>query len=191
MPPSQRCPQCYLPAHVCLCAEITQVDCGIEVIVLRHTLERKRNSNTGRLVGAALASARLLDYGVPNAPLDTAVLAGPGTALLYPRPSAVDAPPPSRIILLDGSWSQARRMAQRIPQLRGMPSLSLPAPSRLLPRMREGKSPEQMSTAESAIAALRVLGEDAAANHLESLLHELVRRFALPRRKGPMLSTQQ
>jgi DTW domain-containing protein YfiP len=57
--------------------------------------------------------------------------------------------------------------------------------------MREGKSPEQMSTAESAIAALRVLGEDAAANHLESLLHELVRRFALPRRKGPMLSTQQ
>tara|TARA_R110002096_G_scaffold77896_3_gene183181 strand:+ start:8791 stop:9321 length:531 start_codon:yes stop_codon:yes gene_type:complete len=176
---------------VCLCAEITSIDCGVEIIVLRHTLEAKRNSNTGRLVARALTSARLVTYGAPNTPLETAVLTAPGTALLFPRPSAIDAPPPSRVIVLDGSWSQARRMAQRIPQLRGMPSLSLPAPTRLLPRMREGKSPEQMSTAESAIAALRVLGEEKAAAHLESLLHELVRRFALPKRKGPMLSTRQ
>ncbi len=71
-----------------------------------------------------------------------------------------------------------------------MPTLSLPPPIAALPRMREGKSPEQMSTAESAIAALRALGEDSAAAHLEVLLRELIRRFALPKRKGPMLSTR-
>ncbi|MCP4446260.1 MAG: DTW domain-containing protein [Myxococcales bacterium] len=186
MPSSQRCPECYLPAQVCLCAEITRIPCGVEIVVLRHVMERRRNSNTGRLVARALEGAKVLEYALREEPLDTAVLAGANTALLYPRPSSVDAPQPTRLILLDASWSQARRMAQRIPELRSMPSLSLPTPIRVLPRMREGKAPEQMSTAESAIAALRLLGEVAAADHLEVLLRELVRRFALPKRRGPM-----
>lgn len=187
----QRCQDCYLPAPVCLCSEITPIPCGIEVVVLRHALERRRNSNTGRLVGAALAGSKVLDYAVANEPLDLSVLARAGTALLYPRQGPVASPFPTRIILLDASWSQARRMAQRIPELRGMPTLSLTAPTAVIPRMREGKSPEQMSTAESAIAALRLLGEEEAAGHLESLLRELVRRFALPKRRGPMQSTRK
>ena len=163
MSSSQRCPNCYLQAELCLCSEITPIACGVEIIVLRHVLERNRNSNTGRLVGAALANAQVLDYAVPSAPLDLDLLAGPATALLYPRPSPKPDTAPERIILLDASWSQARRMAQRIPQLRGMPSLALPAPTQVIPRMREGQSPEQMSTGESAIVALRLLGEDSAA----------------------------
>ncbi len=158
--------------------------------MVRHALERRRNSNTGRLVGAALKGATIVDYATAATPIDTGFLASPQTALLYPRPGkALKAP--KRLILLDASWSQARRMAQRIPELSSMPTLPLPAPAAPLPRMREGKRPEHMSTAESAIAALRVLGEDAAAEHLERLLRELVRRFALPMRRGPMLSTRQ
>ncbi len=140
-------------------------------------------------MGAALSSASVIDYATTATPTDTSVLAGPQTALLYPRPSAPSAVPPTRLILLDASWSQARRMAQRIPELTSMRSLALPQPASALPRMREGHQPEQMSTAESAVFALRHLGETAAADHLETLLRELVRRFALPMRKRTMQSS--
>ena len=188
---SPRCAKCFLLDALCLCDGITPIACGARIVVLRHVLERRRNSNTGRLVGAALGGALVLDYAVPEAPIDVGALAGPDSALLYPRPGTPLLTSPRRVIVLDASWSQARRMAQRIAPLRQMATLSLPAPVWELPRMREGKAPEQMSTAESAIAALRLLGESAAADHLERLLRELVRRFALPKRKGPMLSTRQ
>ena len=75
-------------------------------------------------------------------------------------------------------------MAQRIPELRGLPTLALPVPEKPLPRLRRASKAEQMSTAESVVAALRVLKQDAAAAHLEFLLCEMVRRFSLPQRRG-------
>ena len=179
-----RCPDCRLPAPQCLCAEITRAPCEIEIIVLRHVLERERNSNTGSLVSRALQGARLLEYASPEHGWDPQELCMPNTSLLYPKPGVSQpARLPSRLVILDATWPQARRMSQRIPELRGMPTLALPPPSQVLPRMRDGAAPEQMSTAESTVAALRLLGQDGPADHLERLLRELVRRFSLPQRR--------
>jgi DTW domain-containing protein YfiP len=157
----------------------------LQVVILRHTLERKRNSNTGRLVAAALEGASLLHYASPEAAWDPGILAGEDTWLLYPKPgSSTPTTLPKRLVVLDGSWSQARRMAQRIPALWRMPTLALPPPLLPLPRLRTGAKIEQMSTAESVVAALRLLEQEAPAQHLESLLRELVRRFSLPQRRG-------
>jgi DTW domain-containing protein YfiP len=168
-----------------MCAQFRQIPCGIELVVLRHYLEFHRASNTGRLVARSLRPSRLLDYAAPDAPLDCSQLAGEDTWILYPSSSArVPETPPKRIIALDATWPQARKMFQRIPELHGLPSLALPPPSAALPRMRKTKSAEQMSTAEACIAALRLFGEEPAAKHLEATLREAVRRFALPMRKG-------
>lgn len=154
-------------------------------MILRHTLESKRNSNTGRLVAAALARTRVLEYGSPSEPWDSTLLDHPDTWLLYPKPGAqVPQVLPKRLVVLDGSWSQARRMSQRIPALWRMPTLALPPPANPLPRLRTGQCSQQMSTAESVVSALRLLGQDQPADHLETLLRELVRRFALPQRRG-------
>lgn len=155
-------------------------------MILRHTLESKRNSNTGRLVARAIEGCSITEYGNPGASLDTGALDQEDTWLLYPNGSSrTPKRPPKRLVVLDGSWGQARRMAQRIPSLWRMPTLALPPPMEPLPRLRTGAKLEQMSTAESVIAALRHLGHSAPADHLEGLLRELVRRFSLPQRRGP------
>ncbi len=174
-----------MPTVECLCELVWPIECEVEVVILRHILERRRNSNTGALTARALAGASLIDYADPDIPWDAGKLKGEDTWLLYPSPGAVrPATLPKRLIVLDGSWSQARRMAQRIPELRGLPTMALPPPVTPLPRLRRGATREQMSTAESVAAALRILEQEAAADHLESLLREMVRRFSLPQRRG-------
>ncbi len=169
-----------------MCDQIQAAPCAIELLILRHTLESRRNSNTGALVASALQSATLVEYANPKNPWDSSLLKAEDTWLLYPSPGAkLPQAPPKRLVILDASWSQARRMAQRIPELRGMPTLALPAPERALPRLRRGANEQQMSTAESVACALRQLGQQRSAEHLEVLLREMVRRFSLPQRRGP------
>jgi DTW domain-containing protein YfiP len=69
---------------------------------------------------------------------------------------------PSTLVVLDGSWSQARKMMQRIPQLHSLQRWSLPA--------REGRKslraspPGGMSTLEAIAEALAMLeGEEVGA----------------------------
>jgi DTW domain-containing protein YfiP len=73
-------------------------------------------------------------------------------------------------VLLDGSWSQARRMFQRLVPLRALPRLSLGAqPGE---RLREG--PEgTMSTLEALAHALAIVESAQAAAHLLAV-HELL-----------------
>jgi DTW domain-containing protein len=140
------------------------------VVFLRHASERDRLSNTGHWAALALAGSAVVEQGVPNAPLDTAGLAGPGTWLLYPSPHPPPAGsgPPRRLVVPDGTWPQARRMVQRVPQLWALPRLSLPSPA-VVPRLRRPLA-GGMSTLEAVAAALRSLGEESAAAGLETLL---------------------
>lgn len=142
----------------------------IEVVFLRHFSERERLSNTGHWAALALAGSAVVEQGVPNAPLDAAGLAAPGTWLLYPspHPPPPGAEPPRRLVVPDGTWAQSRRMVQRVPQLWTLPRLALPSPS-AVPRLRRPVA-GGMSTLEAVAAALRSLGEDAAAAGLETLL---------------------
>lgn len=152
---------------------------------MRHVLERHRASNTGRLIPHCLQGGQLQEYATPERDFEEAGLAAPDTWLLYPRPGARQpTQAPRRLVVLDATWSQARKMGQRIRGLSSLPAVALPPPQVALPRLRKGREPEQMSTAESVIAALRLFGEDSAASHLEGVLREVASRFALPRRKA-------
>lgn len=112
--------------------------------------------------------------------LDTARLSEAGTWLLYPDgPIAPpDAPAPKQVVVLDASWSQARRMTQRLPLLRGLPRLVLPAPAPGMLRLRDPSHPAGMSTLDAVARAVSMLeGPDAAAP-LERLAALRVQRIA-------------
>ncbi len=139
------------------------------MVFLRHASERDRLSNTGHWASLALVGSSVLEQGLPGEPLDASGLAVPGTWILYPspHPPPPGTPPPRRLVVPDGTWTQARRMIQRVPALRGLPRLALPA-APATPRLRrpvEGG----MSTLEAVAAALRSLGEPAAAAELDAL----------------------
>jgi DTW domain-containing protein YfiP len=175
-----RCDRCNLPPHLCLCAEIPRVETHTRFLILQHVVELRKKSNTGRLAALALANARLLTYGAPDEALDTALLSEPGTWLLYPDgPTAPpDAPAPRQLVVLDASWSQARRMTQRIPALRTLPRLVLPPPEPGMLRLREPTHPSGMSTLDAIARAVAVLEGPEAAVPLERLAALRVQRIA-------------
>ncbi|MCY1022516.1 tRNA-uridine aminocarboxypropyltransferase [Pyxidicoccus sp. MSG2] len=175
-----RCQRCNLPEHLCLCEEIPRVETRTRFLLLQHVMEAGKKSNTGRVAALALANTRLLTYGSPAEALDTTLLTEPGTWLLYPDgPTAPpDAPAPRQLVVLDASWSQARRMTQRHPALRLLPRLVLPPPEPGLLRLREPSHPSGLSTLDAVARAVALLEGPEAAAPLERLAALRVRRIA-------------
>ncbi|RKH18249.1 DTW domain-containing protein [Corallococcus praedator] len=175
-----RCPRCNLAIHLCLCAEIPQVETRTRFLLLQHVLETAKRSNTGRVAALALANAKLLIVGGMTEALDTSLLSEPGTWLLFPDGPVAppDAPAPKQLVVLDGNWSQARRMTQRLPALRALPRLVLPPPEPGMLRLREPSHPAGMSTLDAIARAVALLeGADVAAP-LERLAALRVQRIA-------------
>ena len=161
--PGGRCDRCHLRPDLCLCADIRPIRTRTRIVIVRHQLEAKRSSGTARIALLALPDAVLVEYG--RSPLEPALtpLLGPSPALLYPDGAAPCEQPPDTIVVVDGSWSQARHMMVRSPVLRRLPRLVLP-PSDPLPRLRVAPHPGGLSTLEALVRAIGVVeGPDAAA----------------------------
>jgi len=188
-----RCQRCGLSEPLCVCAEARPQATRTEIIIVRHAQERAKSSNTGRLATLALHRATLLEHGAPEAPLDADSLARPGTWLLFPEGPALaspPSPPPERLIVLDGTWHQARRMRQRIAALRGLPVLNLPpGPDR--PRMRRAPRAGHMATIEAIAAALQLVDEPTAAAALLDLYDLVVDRTARSRHTSAALASER
>ena len=179
---SGHCPRCVLQLEVCVCSNIPRVESATEFVLIRHVTELSLTSNTGRFAALALPNSRLLPYG-GGEPFDASTLEEPGTALLYcsgpaARPLSFV---PRRLIVLDGSFRQARRMYKRVPELRALPELTLPAPRVTPTRLRKPTQPDGMSTIEAIAAALCELEGAELAAPLWALHAELVRRADIMR----------
>ncbi|NBD13250.1 MULTISPECIES: tRNA-uridine aminocarboxypropyltransferase [Corallococcus] len=168
-----RCERCYLPTAWCLCADVPVVPTRTELLVIRHHKESQKSTNTARIAALALPRCGIVSYGAPGSPFDAAVLDTPDTWLLFPDAPEAEGPPPKRLIVIDGSWAQARRMMQRVPALRRLPGLRLPPPGPDTRRLRRPPHPDGMSTLEAMAGALaRLEGADVAKPLLT--LHELM-----------------
>lgn len=168
----------------CLCAAIPTVATATRVVIVRHHLERWRSSNSGRLAHLALPNSEIVDHGGEGGvavlpPLDGAWLVFPEGE---PRHNA-PVPPPRQLVVLDATWSQARRMFRKIAALRGLPILRLPDAPMPAARLRESPAPGRVSTIEAIARALRLVEGDAAAAPLEALFAVAVARAAASGRR--------
>ncbi|MFL5350344.1 MAG: tRNA-uridine aminocarboxypropyltransferase [Hyalangium sp.] len=170
-----RCPRCYLPTRLCLCAEVPRLETCTEFLVIRHNKEKEKSTNTARMAALALSRCQVLTYGAPGERFDDSVLEAPDTWLLFPdgQTPGPKAPPVRRLVVLDGSWGQARRMLQRVPALRRLPGLALPPPPPHTRRLRRPPNPEGMSTLEAMAGAVALLEGEELARRLYAL-HELM-----------------
>ena len=169
-----RCPRCLFPFQACLCSAVVTIPTRTRFLLVRHASEIMRPTNTGRWAALALPALRLVDHALRGDELDLAPLVEPGAVVLFPSPHATHlATPPRQVIVLDGTWNQARRMVQRLPALRELPRLSLPAPASAAPPaqvpMRRPTVAGGRSTIEAIAGALDLLGEPLAARALAAL----------------------
>jgi DTW domain-containing protein YfiP len=163
--PRNMCAGCARPSVVCLCATIRRVSTRTRVVILQHPRESDVPINTARLVELQLDSAeRHIAVKIDEVPALRRRLNDPDAPaiLLYPGDDARDlaqAPPQGAVtlVVLDGTWWQAKKLFQQNPELAALPrySLSPRAPSRY--RIRREPALHCISTIEAIGEALSVL----------------------------------
>jgi DTW domain-containing protein YfiP len=165
------------PPDSCICDAIPRLETPFRFILYRHASERERLTNTARWAALAIPGTEIVEHGLPGEPADLGPLTPPGSVVLFPsaRPQPPPATTPPVVVVPDGTWGQARRMLQRVPALRALPRLSLPAPAAAL-RLRRPHRGDGMSTLEAMAGALQVLGEPEAAARLLRLHRLAVER---------------
>jgi tRNA-uridine aminocarboxypropyltransferase len=181
----EACPHCGKPLSLCVCAGIVPLANRIELLILQHPQEQDRELGTARLTVLQLQHATLkigLSWpslakalGHPADPRRWAVLyLGSSSAASFPREReivAVDAkgaplaPGDERldaiegIVLLDGSWSQAKTLWWRNPWVLKCRRLVLnPRQVSRYGKLRREPRREGLSTLEAAALVLARLG---------------------------------
>jgi DTW domain-containing protein YfiP len=193
-----RCEVCKLPSSRCACEALPRVRPLVPIVIIQHAREKKVCGNTGSLAGHVLIGSTVVPYGDPVAPFDLARTLDPGIEfqVLFPTPGASVVGPrlgrpgarTSGLIVLDATWSQARKMSQRIEALRRLPFVRLPEGS--IPRfaLRTPPGRGQFGTAEALALALEAIGDREAAAALRVALASVAavvlgERGKLPARK--------
>jgi DTW domain-containing protein YfiP len=169
---------------ICECAALPRLETKTEIVVVMHRLEQYKSSNTARLAVRMLARGSLVVRTAPEPPTST-----PGTFVLFPNAAAISldearARGLERLVVPDGTWPQAGRIARRDPLCVGLPSVRLETERRSHYALRKSRRPHALCTFEAIAEALRVLEGDATPDRMHEVfgrwvaLGEIIRRGA-------------
>jgi DTW domain-containing protein len=167
-----RCGGCGLYPELCVCSSLPALQTRVEVVVLVHRLERFKSTNTGRLAARALTRGLSVTRDRHSPLVITPV---PRSYVLFPKPDATSlteaiASGIDRLIVPDGTWPQAGRLARRDPLCAGLPCVKLTCtrPSRYA--LRRSERPDALCTFEAIAEALRILDSDELADRMHAAL---------------------
>jgi DTW domain-containing protein len=156
------CRRCRRPATACWCGHVEPIENRTRVLFLQHPREARMAVSTCRMAHLSLPNSELFvgTGAVGHGSLEVAA-AAPGTAVLFPGPDAIDArnlvEPIRTLVVVDGTWSNARKLVTRCPLLRGLPRIAL-APDR--PgnyRIRREPAAHCLATIEAVAQVLELL----------------------------------
>ncbi|MBB3210323.1 hypothetical protein FHS27_006170 [Rhodopirellula rubra] len=163
-PPLQRCLRCYRPHRMCFCDAIVPVRNQTSVLILQHRRERFHPFNTARIVHESLERCDLMvAYNAELADQFQQAALPENTGLLYPGADArllSDLPPsdrPEHLVILDGTWHQAKTLFRDIPRLQTLPQYCLAPSSPGRYRIRREPNEHALSTLEATVSALMAL----------------------------------
>jgi len=193
-----RCPGCRVIFSYCLCAWRPTVQAQSAVCLLMHDVEPLKPSNTGWLIADVIAdtsafiwSRTAVDPGLLallDDPQWQPYIVFPGEFVEPQRVTSEVLPASGKrplFVLLDGTWTEARKMFRKSPYLNRFPVLSL-APEQLSRyKLRRSKRDDHFCTAEVAALCLELAGDQPVAQVLDAYLdvfsaHYLAAKFLLP-----------
>jgi len=183
------CARCGRPLVVCYCAHIPRLTTRTRVLLLQHPRERHVAIGTARMAHLALAGSafrRGVDFSddpvvraaVAETPLPYVLFPGPGAedVARLPRDRAIS------LIVLDGTWSQARKLLTRNPALAALPRVAFTPRRPSAYRIRRQPAAFCVSTIEALAEVLEQLEpEGAGMERLLDPFHAMVafqERFA-------------
>ncbi len=203
-----RCANCRLVASHCVCALQPRVSTRAGVCLIMGDIEALKPSNTGWLVADMVTDTWA--YGWSRTAVDAGLLAlladpqwqpyvvFPGefarpervVTALPPATDTPSAPGASRkplFVLLDGTWSEARKMFRKSPYLDHLPVLSL-HPEDMVSnyRLRRSTRETHFCTAEVAALCLALAGEHRAGSALAAWFDVFSEHYLSLRLSAPL-----
>lgn len=180
-----RCQRCQLSNEACLCTWRRSMKSDIDIVLLMHDQEILKPTNTGRLIADCFpenchafqwsrTEPDIELMSLINNPSRQCFILFPGEfraeRQVYRAPSSdtlntlCDGKTPT-ILLLDGTWKQARKMYLS-KWLHALPTLSLEPGSLARYQLRQAPKEHQLSTAEAGMMVLNAFGQTRQANLL-------------------------
>lgn len=199
-----RCAGCRLIASHCVCALRPSVPTRAGVCLIMGDIEPLKPSNTGWLVADVVADTAA--FGWSRTAVDPALLAlladtqwqpvlvFPGEFVEARRvvsevPTATEIAAPGKrplFVLLDGTWSEARKMFRKSPYLDALPVLSLNPGQASVYRLRRAAHGHHFCTAEVAAQCLEMAGEMRAGETLSAWLDVFSAHYLSAKRNLPL-----
>lgn len=200
-----RCERCRLYGRYCICAWQPHVDTRAGVCLLMGDIESLKPSNTGWLIADLVAETHAFQWS--RTVIDPALIAlltdprwqpyvvFPGEFVapervvisLLPATTAKAEGAARRplFVLLDGTWSEARKMFNKSRYLDGLPVLSLHPEQRSNYRLRRAARDDHFCTAEVGAMCLELAGEPHAAEALSAWLDLFTEHYLLGKQNRP------
>lgn len=160
-----------------------------------HVFELKKPSNSARLLPVCLKNAELLVRGEKDRPMNTESLRDPERELWVLFPSDDSEPltselvaaarKPITLVVPDGTWPQARRIPNRVAELKTARRVRLADAAPATMRLRHHPDPNRMSTAEAVARALMVLEGEAVGRHVEATFRQFATKLLKARGSIP------
>jgi len=169
---------------LCVCSLVPRVATRTRLVLVIHRVEARKPSNTGRLAAACLPNSEVLVRGHADAPSEP-IRPAPGSRLLllFPHEGAVPLGPihaaglgPVTLVVPDGTWRQASKVRQRVPGLRDVPCVSLPADEPSIYRLRAEAHEHGLATLEAVARAMGLLEGLHVRRALEHVFRAMVER---------------
>jgi DTW domain-containing protein len=156
------CWRCRRPRRVCWCGDLHPVASRTRVVFVQHPRETKVPVSTCRMAHLSLPNSELHVglTAVGNARLE-ALCAEPGVAVLFPSESAIDVSQlpaaPRTLVVVDGTWSNAKKVVERCPLLSRLPRVSFTPAQPGNYRIRKEPAEHCLSTIEAVTHVLEAL----------------------------------
>lgn len=196
---AERCPACRIQPGYCLCAWRPRVEAKAAMCLVMHDIEALKPSNTGWLIADVVSDTHAFGWSRTAVdPALPALLAQPHWQpyLVFPgeyaapqrvvETVAVEAGRRPLFVLLDATWTEARKMFRKSPYLDSLPVLSLRPEQLSRYRLRRSTRGEHLCTAEVAALCLELAGEDRACEALDDYLDAFSQHYLSAKRALPL-----
>lgn len=157
------CMNCRRPRTVCYCAHLVPLPTRLRVVFLQHPREARVPISTARMAHLMLLNSELhKGVSFEAHPRVQELVEDPNAALLFPGegaqdPRTIDAGSVRTLVVLDGTWPQARKVLKENPILGRLRRIGLVPAQPGNYRIRLPPAPDCLATIEAVSSAVGVL----------------------------------
>jgi DTW domain-containing protein YfiP len=172
---------------LCLCTLIPRLETRTRLVLFIHRREDRKSTNTGRLATECLTNSEVIVRGNTDEPTPAfAWPPGSQPVFLFPFEGAAPlsqfagpsmrADLPVTLIVPDGTWRQASKVRNRVPELCNVPCVTLPRDEPSSYRLRTESHEDGLATMEAIARAMGILEGPHVRRALEQIFRTMVER---------------